>query len=92
MTKKYLELEIFEDYEGWVYRFHKDAFMYTQSGFNSQKLAFETAKENDWAKQSTRPLRIIATDKVVKQLGLDMVDAVRSIIPESNLVAVPIGE
>ncbi len=64
MIKKYLSLEIFEDYEGWVYRFHDDAFTYTQGGFDSLEEAFKAAKENDWAKQSTKPIRVIATSEV----------------------------
>ncbi len=79
---QYNSLEIFEDHDGWVYRFHGYAFMYTQGGFNSPELALEAVRKNDWATRTTRPIRVIVTNEVAKRLGLDMADVVRSVIPD----------
>ncbi len=89
-TIKYNSLEIFEDYEGWIYRFHEDAFTYTQAGFDSSETALEVARKNNWIRLTTRPIRVIATSEVADQLGLDMADVVRSAIPELDLIAIPI--
>ncbi len=83
-------LEIFEDYDGWIYRFHGDSFTYTQDGFDSPELALEAVRKNDGATRTTRSIRIIVTNEVAEQLGLDMTDVVRSVIPDLDIVAIPI--
>ena len=92
MTTKYNSLEIFEDCSGWTYRFHGDIFTYTQDGFNSPELALEAVRKNNWVTRTTRPIRVIVTNEVAERLGLDMADVVRSMIPELDLVVIPIGK
>ncbi len=92
MATKYNSLEIFEDYNGWTYRFHGDILTYTQGGFDSLEEAFEAAKENDRVKKSIRPIRIVTTENVAIQLGLDLTDGARSVMPRFDLIAIPIGK
>lgn len=90
MSVNYASLEIFERHGGdWAYRFHGETFTCTRSGFDSGISALEVAKQGECVQVSGRSVRIVVTEDVKRQLGLDSVGEVRSAIPGGDLVAIP---